>query len=96
MKDVPANVETMTMQKLADADGFRLNSGREINANMGLLSVREGDTTLYEGFDGAVYEDPDSEEGNTPLTKADRTEIAEYMMGQWLQWAMASRPTDAA
>jgi hypothetical protein len=61
-------------------------TGRTIEANRGILGVsaHQGTSTLFEGYDSnfvtyAEFEFP-------PLTKAERQEIAAYMIQLWFDW----------
>lgn len=68
-----------------------LSTGREVNANEGILAVSEGredwgkngDVVLTDGYDGYSYADSNE----SPLTKEEKLEIANYYIGLWKKWA---------
>jgi hypothetical protein len=72
--------------------GYRLSTGRELDAHLGLISIawtddhpygsREPQWQLGEGFDGHLY--PEGGGGDDePWTDSERAELADYMIAQW-------------
>lgn len=61
-------------------DRYTLSTGRSFGAVEGAISPR-GNGDLFQGFDGWLHEDID-----TPLTDAERREIADYMIAAWRDW----------
>jgi hypothetical protein len=71
-------------------DGYRLSTGKEFYANLGLLSVHPADPMVCsEGYDGGVAESQvreeweDDAESAEKFTPAERREIAEFMIALW-------------
>ena len=56
--------------------GFKLSTGKEFYAYANLLSPDSGGKLAY-GYDGRVSE---------KLTKAEKQEIADYMIARWQKW----------
>ena len=65
--------------------GYKLSTGRMIDANEGILGLDEK-LRLTEGYDGMVYFH-DDDYNDAPLTKEERYEIARYMIKRWNQFA---------
>mgnify|MGYP001607305997 CR=1 FL=1 len=62
-------------------DVLVLSSGKRIYANRGILGIRDGDNTIYDGYDGEVWSG-----GDQCLTHAERAEIADYMIALWQRY----------
>ena len=88
--------------------GYRLSSGREFNANGGLVSiatntdgtfrVREGYDVPLSGATGDEYEAPDQGERDPNWTVDERRALADFMIAQWTAFkagfsTAAPRPT---
>lgn len=70
----------------SDRNAYTLaTTGRVIEANCGLLNPAPGGK-LAEGYDDVIefYE--------SPLTPAERAEIAEYAIAEWRAWAATGDP----
>ena len=73
---------------------MRLSTGREIDANRGLISV-DGDGNLYEGYDGELHtlaSDYDVVNLAQELTPAERAELADAMIERWARFKTAPHP----
>ncbi len=79
--------------KLSDTgslcDNIVLSTGRNISANHHILGLPAfGKLLLTEGYDGCI-ENEDGQmfwDRDDRLTFAERTEIAEHMIGRWREW----------
>lgn len=87
--------------------GYRLSTGREIKAHLGIIGISPDEPThVYDGYDGDIYEaDPASDSSNDPaldappLSLAERCELADYMIERWTQYrayALGEHMLDAA
>jgi hypothetical protein len=65
-------------------ESFTLSTGRVLIADARLSPGTDG--RLYEGYDARVHE-LDANGDEAPLTPAERSEIAEYMIERWREWA---------
>jgi len=70
--------------------GYRLSTGREIDANGGILGIGHRDPSVCsEGWDGSVDasyprdEWMDEDGMPAPFTDEERAEVAAYMIGLW-------------
>ena len=66
-------------------DSYTLSTGKEINANCGILGINKDDgiIRIYDGFDGRAY-------GHEKLNKQERRELADYVIALWNQWVESS------
>lgn len=63
-------------------DALIFDSGRVVSANCGIVGIdQEGQ--ISEGYDGALVS------GFEPLTRDERRDLAEYMIGLWKAYALA-------
>ncbi len=71
------------------ANGYRLSTGRSLDAHLGILGVTPGDPRLFSGYDMVITES-DTDIYRLPeetlLTDAERQEIAAFMIEQWRTW----------
>ena len=83
--------------KQIKADWFELSSGRKVYANCERLSIRkdsDGEWSLAEGYDGGISlgdaelyaEDPALFEHERPWTAAERIELADFAIAQWMEF----------
>lgn len=64
-----------------DPDKIVLKSGRVLLANNGVLGMSPGpEFTMTEGYDGGFSQ------FEAPLTREERSEIADMMIDRWQQW----------
>lgn len=63
-------------------DYYRLRSGFEFKSNRGIIGLSPDDVTLYQGFDGIIY-DITYSLSHIELRPEDALEIGEYMKDQW-------------
>ncbi len=81
------------------ASGYRLASGREFQANGGLISIaRNADGTfrINEGYDGRLfgatgdeYEAPGPGERDPNWSAEERRELADFMIAEWAAFKAA-------
>ncbi len=74
-------------RKDKDSDIFILSTGKEINANHGLISLEElenNEWAIMEGYDGSIdYPTWNEEDEPRNLTREERIEVADYMIALW-------------
>ena len=73
---------------------YTLSTGREFNANLGLISV-DDNGTLYEGYDASLdvngHSDPQPDDpASQPWTREERIELADFMIERWQAFRAAS------
>ena len=68
----------------ADKDQWESSTGRTLYAHTDLLSVQDGNATLFYGFDGG-HGSLDS----IDLDHEERRALAEIMIERWKRWAEA-------
>ncbi len=78
----------MKKAEKSNCTGFDLSTGKFLYANQYIIGISPLLSVLTEGCDGIFY-DPREHEWNQdtkPLTKAECSEIAKYMISLWKQW----------
>jgi hypothetical protein len=56
-----------------EGDYLIFDSGKEISANNGIIGI--AGSSVFEGYDGIIFLED--------LTKAERIELADYMIAEW-------------
>ena len=62
-------------------------TGREFYANHGIIGLSAEDGTVYEGYDGHLWETPADLDGPSFLTAQEVMELRDFMIATWTKWA---------
>lgn len=62
-------------------NGYVLSTGKELDANFGIVGLSPDEDRLYEGYDGWLDEFVVDK-----LTREEKQEIADYMIDLWTQY----------
>lgn len=82
--------------ELIKTDTYRLSSGREFYAHLGIIGVSPGAVSadadslvFYDGYDGAVIvrDSPWMNNKTRDWTQSEKRELADFMIALWNQWA---------
>jgi hypothetical protein len=79
--------------KIIDRERYRLSSGREFDANFGLISIarkKGGTFMICEGYDTEIDDinDPQDEQA---WSADERRELADFMIAQWTDFKESQR-----
>jgi hypothetical protein len=76
-----------------EGDTITLSTGREVYANRGIIGLSDDLRPSY-GYDGGIEAWGRTYMDEPPWSKAERQELADYMIALWTQFREADNPLE--